>query len=153
MIHDAMVILRKELKNLIKDRRTLVLLLVLPLVIMPLVFGTIGTVTASQQKQAAQTVYTVWIRGNDDPAFADILRREISYDPATRAGGLTLVVGRQQIRTRGKPGGFLVRRADGQFGTGDAEVLVQHFPQRPPPMRRLPRWHDSLQPCSTTAGE
>jgi sodium transport system permease protein len=84
MIADAFVIFRKEMRNLAKDRRTLILLLGLPILIMPLVFGTIGAVTASEQRQAAQTVYTLWIEGNDDPVFLDHLRGELGFTLGVR---------------------------------------------------------------------
>ena len=79
MIRDALVIYRKELINLAKDRRTLLLLLLLPLLVMPLVLGTIGTVTARQQEEAARTVYALWIQGNDDPRLRSLLAGQLGY--------------------------------------------------------------------------
>jgi sodium transport system permease protein len=86
MTRDALVIYRKEMKNLLKDRRTLVMLLVLPLATMPLIFGTLGTVTRGQQREAAETVYPVWIQGNDDPRFRSLLEDSLKTSTA-RAGG------------------------------------------------------------------
>jgi sodium transport system permease protein len=103
MIRDAFIILRKELKNLFKDRRTLILIVGLPLVIMPLIFGTIGAVTASQQRRAVQTVYRVWIRGNDDPVFRTVLAELLQFDAVQAADEDTLVVEFPQGYVPGHP--------------------------------------------------
>jgi sodium transport system permease protein len=93
MIRDALVIYRKELMNLAKDRRTLLLLLLLPLLVMPLVLGTIGTVTERQQKEAARTVYALWIQGNDDPRLRSLLAGQLEYaeSSANAEGALGVV--------------------------------------------------------------
>lgn len=93
MIRDALVIYRKELINLAKDRRTLLLLLLLPLLVMPLVLGTIGTVTERQQKEAARTVYALWIQGNDDPRLRSLLAGQLEYaeSSANAEGALGVV--------------------------------------------------------------
>jgi sodium transport system permease protein len=93
VIRDALVIYRKEITNLVKDRRTLVLLLLLPLLVMPLVLGTVGTVSQRQQQEAAQTVYGVWIQGNDDPRLRELVAQQLRFvDSAAHAEGALGVV-------------------------------------------------------------
>ena len=79
MLKDALIIYRKEVKNTVKDRRTLVLLILLPLLIMPLIFGVIGTVTARQEKVATETVYSLVIRNNSDPRLTAVLKDSLKY--------------------------------------------------------------------------
>ena len=82
MIRDAIIIYRKEMKNLAKDRRTLVFLVLLPLFIMPLILGTIGTVAERQESKSAETVYALAILNNPDPRLQDLLDDYLLTRPA-----------------------------------------------------------------------
>lgn len=73
MIKDAFIILRKELKNLAKDKRTLLFIIVFPLVLMPAIFSTISLVNERQQQDAADTIYAVVIENISDERFVSNL--------------------------------------------------------------------------------
>ena len=71
---------------------------------MPLIFGTIGSVTQSQQRQAAETVYALWVLGNDDPAFQDALGTELAH--------VDLTGPRRGLAEGGVPGRVPARRSE-----------------------------------------
>jgi sodium transport system permease protein len=52
MIRDAFIIFRKELRNLLKDRRTVFSTLILPLLTIPIIFIGMGSVMGSLDKEA-----------------------------------------------------------------------------------------------------
>lgn len=66
MLKDSFVIYRKELKNIMKDRRAIFSVFILPMIILPIIFLTIGFVTSAQQRTDAETVYMVNIIGDED---------------------------------------------------------------------------------------
>lgn len=79
MFEDALIILKKELKNLFKDRRTIFSIFILPLILMPVIFGLIGFVERYQQKAIAKTVYLIEIRNSPGSQFTNILSKYIDY--------------------------------------------------------------------------
>ena len=56
MISDAMIILKKELRNLFKDRRTLFSTFLLPLLVLPIIFIGMGTVVQSMEDDARDSL-------------------------------------------------------------------------------------------------
>ena len=92
MFRDALIIYRKELKNLAKDRRTLMIIIILPLIILPAIFGTIGTVTKRQAVEAADTVYSLWIDNISDSHFTDILSQRLQYVKASSRSAADLSI-------------------------------------------------------------
>ena len=91
MFKDAMILYKKELKNIFKDRRTLFAVLGLPINLIPIIFITKGKVTAAQQKSNVETVYTVEFRNLPDPRFETILSGMLSYDIAATSEGYSMV--------------------------------------------------------------
>ena len=79
MFKDALVIFKKELRNLFKDRRTLFSTFLLPMVIMPIIFIGMGAVLKTIEDEAQKTTYKIAIEGNDDQLFKQILATNISY--------------------------------------------------------------------------
>ena len=63
MIHDAFIILRKELRNILKDKRTLVATLVIPLLLIPLLFVGMDFVESRQQETARAHYWLARIGG------------------------------------------------------------------------------------------
>ena len=80
MFSDAMIIYRKELRNVIKDRRTLFATLILPLVLMPAIFIGMNAVMSRQEAQAQEQVYSLEIRNNDDPRLQGELSKQLNFE-------------------------------------------------------------------------
>ena len=85
MLKDAGIILRRDLKNLFKDRRALVSNFILPLVLMPVFFLAISFVGAQQAQRAQSTVYDVAFVNAPDGEFASILENYLDYEPSDAA--------------------------------------------------------------------
>jgi sodium transport system permease protein len=83
MIRDAFIIFRKELRNLLKDRRTVFSTLILPLLTIPIIFVGMGSVLGSLDKEARETIYTISIQDNTDRRLPAILSTLVSYVPVS----------------------------------------------------------------------
>lgn len=79
-MNDAFVIFRKELKNFIKDKRTLFSTFLLPLMVLPIIFIGMGTVIGELDKDARDTTYALAIEGNEDPRLIRLLDENILYE-------------------------------------------------------------------------
>lgn len=79
-MNDALVIFRKELKNFIKDKRTLFSTFLLPLMVLPIIFIGMGTVIGELDKDARDTTYALAIEGNGDPRLIRLLDESILYE-------------------------------------------------------------------------
>ncbi len=80
MLSDAMIIYRKEIRNLIKDKRTLFATLILPLLLMPVIFIGMDTVMGRQMDQVREKTYTLVIRNNDDPQLIAVIEQQLFID-------------------------------------------------------------------------
>ena len=80
MLKDSFVIYRKELKNIMKDRRAIFSVFILPMIILPIIFLTIGFVTSAQQRTDAETLYVVNIIGDEDGRFAEVLQNFLVFE-------------------------------------------------------------------------
>ena len=80
MISDAMIILKKELRNLFKDRRTLFSTFLLPLLVLPIIFIGMGTVVQSMEDDARDSLYLISVTGNNDPVFRYLLSTHLSWE-------------------------------------------------------------------------
>ncbi len=69
LFRDALIIFRKELKNIFKDARTVFAVLILPMLIMPVIFLVMNTVSSSQAKTYEKTVYKLKIVNLPDGRF------------------------------------------------------------------------------------
>lgn len=90
MFKDAFIIFKKEMKNVIKDKASIFSLFILPLIIIPAIFITIGTFTEKQQTETRETVYSINLE-NQDPRFEDILKNYISYNEVNGEDSLKVV--------------------------------------------------------------
>lgn len=93
MFRDALIIFRKEVANVARNRRAIVTNYVLPLIIMPIMFGAIGAVTSGQEEAAREATYDVNIRNAPDGRFGEILAQMIRFraiDEANREDAITV---------------------------------------------------------------
>lgn len=69
------IIFRKELKDTLRDRRTLLMAIVLPLVLIPLLLGGVVKLQSSQMERAAARSLHVGVAGAEAaPGFVELLR-------------------------------------------------------------------------------
>jgi sodium transport system permease protein len=69
------VVYRKEMKDALRDPRTILLMIIFPLLINPLIFFGIGKMAASEEKQINSTHFVIAVQGLSElPALADSLR-------------------------------------------------------------------------------
>jgi len=96
----VLLVLQKEVREALRDRRTLFVTLVLPVLLYPALMIGLGTVTARQQGKLRDSVQTYALEGPMPPALRDALsaakglRRLEEADPeaALRSGRVHLVV-------------------------------------------------------------
>jgi sodium transport system permease protein len=75
----------KELRDLLRDRRTLLSMIVIPTLVMPLIIAAVGYVSVKVVRQARATVPTVMLVGGEDsPALRAALARhdKVKLEPA-----------------------------------------------------------------------
>jgi len=102
MLHDAKIIYSKELRNILKDRRTLFAVLVLPLLLMPVIFIGIDKVTSMQFEQAQETTYSIQILNNTDESFLSILSSSLHYSISEVPDEETIIIEFPKGYTPGK---------------------------------------------------
>ena len=78
-MHDALLIFRKEIRALVKDKRTLFSTFILPLLMMPIIFIGMGSVLGSIQKEAVETIYRINIEGTTDRRFFESVDALLDY--------------------------------------------------------------------------
>ena len=79
MMKDAFIILRKELKNILKDKRTLIATLLVPFLLIPFIFVGMNYVEKRQRSSAEDTVYLINIVNNNDPVLREILSDRLDF--------------------------------------------------------------------------
>ena len=68
----ALTILRKEFTDTIRDKRTILMMVVIPLLVIPALIGVVAKVAKSQaQKAAAEESRIAFIGGENSPALYD----------------------------------------------------------------------------------
>lgn len=80
MFKDALIIFKKEMKNLFKDFRTIFAIFILPMILMPAIFIAIGYTTTAQQKEAVETVYNIKFVNLDEENFKNILSQYLNFN-------------------------------------------------------------------------
>lgn len=98
MFKDALIIFKKEVRNLTKDRRTLFSTFILPMIILPVIFIGIGTVAQSIENNAKEASYKIEIVGNNDSSFKNILTEHIYWEEAsTEAADFRIIFGNNYV--------------------------------------------------------
>lgn len=92
MMKDAFIIMRKELKNILKDKRTLVATLLVPFLLIPILFVGMDFMENRQRSSAQETVYLINIVNNDDPALLENLSKHLVFSLTNEPAEDVLVV-------------------------------------------------------------
>jgi len=75
-LHRVPAIYRKEMLDLVRDRRTLISMVVVPIVAMPLLFFVIGRFVSSAEKRAGEEAAGIAVRGAESlPGLAEFLKQ------------------------------------------------------------------------------
>lgn len=103
MKFDALIIFRKELKALLKDKRTLFSTLIIPLTIVPILFLGIGTVISSLESEAVEHIYALHLEHIEDGRFLSELSARLSFAlvPSREEAELTVAFPRQFSSQKG----------------------------------------------------
>jgi len=73
-MRETFVVFKKELIDTLRDRRTIIAMVIMPLLLFPLLFFAATWIVKSQSEEAAQKTLTVTVlRGEQAPGFADRL--------------------------------------------------------------------------------
>lgn len=84
MFQDALIICKKELKNFFKDRRTIISTFLLPVLLLPILFISMGTIMHSLETKAQTTLFKVAIQGNPDPRLTNLIAEKLLFTSAER---------------------------------------------------------------------
>ena len=79
MFKDALILFRKEAGNVFRDRRVVFANYILPLLLMPGIFGVIGFIMKAQFDSRAGTVYRICLVNSPGERFETVLRAELKY--------------------------------------------------------------------------
>jgi sodium transport system permease protein len=80
MLRDAIIIFKKETLNVFKDKGAIFSVFILPFIIMPAIFVTIGFVTERQQRTAHETVYNLNLENANDARFMEVLPMFLNFN-------------------------------------------------------------------------
>ena len=92
MMKDTIIIFKKELKNILKDKRTLISTLVIPLFLLPAIFLGIDFMDNRQTKEAVETVYELKVLNNPDPMLLQVLDGMLDFVVVNEPGPDTLII-------------------------------------------------------------
>ncbi len=88
------IVYRKELLDSLRDRRTIISMIVVPVLVMPLLMMGMGTMAARLVSKARQEIAKVMVLGGDDsPKTLAALRASKSAPPSSFPKALTLPCG------------------------------------------------------------
>jgi len=83
----TLVIFKKEFLDTLRDRRTIMLMIVLPLLVFPLLMGVVTKIAISQSKKAQEKVLKVGLLLNGNAsAFSDIIKKRTDMTVAESLG-------------------------------------------------------------------
>jgi sodium transport system permease protein len=123
--HLILTIYLKELKDSLRDRRTLISMIVVPTLVMPALMFGVGTIMSRVMKQArAEGSSIVILGGADSPGVVTALRAEKKFRVIAPAGDYRQLISDKKIRAAVEiPPGFEAALRDGEPKT----VTLYHY--------------------------
>jgi len=82
MLSQIRIIFQKELTEVLRDKRTLLTMILIPLALYPLLLGVIGKVSENQISKAMEKEHTIWVYGAEQDQVG--LMQALRQVPATR---------------------------------------------------------------------
>ena len=106
--HTIVTIYLKELRDSLRDRRTLVSMLVIPTVVMPLLMFGVGTIMTKVMKQAREEATSVIIlNGTDSPSVVAALKADAKFHVVAPGGDYKQLISEKKVRVAVEiPDGF-----------------------------------------------
>lgn len=92
MVRDALIIFRKEIRNIMRDRRAVFANYILPMILMPAVFFVLEMTTSQTERSFVETSYEVVIVNNDDPRLRALLDESLTFEEVSSTGDNGLVL-------------------------------------------------------------
>ena len=87
MLRDIGVVYRKEMLEVVRDRKTLVFMIVLPLLLMPVLMQLVTDYMQKTEKKAqTETIEYVLLGAQDLPALGDAFARAPGFEAKSVAG-------------------------------------------------------------------
>ncbi|HUJ33010.1 MAG TPA: ABC transporter permease [Candidatus Acidoferrum sp.] len=89
-LHNALIVFRKELRDMLRDKRTIRSMIIIPVIAFPLLFLVVGWAASKFAGQATKEASTIMVQGGDDsPQVLDALRSAsdiqiVPYQPDAR---------------------------------------------------------------------
>jgi sodium transport system permease protein len=75
-LRNVLIVFRKEVRDMLRDKRTLRSMVIIPVIAFPLLFGLIGWAAEKFSSEAGQEASSVMVRGGDDsPKILEALRK------------------------------------------------------------------------------
>ena len=124
-IHNILTVYLKELKDSLRDRRTLMSMIIIPTVVIPVMMFGIGKVMSTVMSQARQEIPSVAIIGGEDsPTVVAELKKFDKIKVVPTASDWKLAIGEKRLRVAVEiPAGF-----EAGLKVGDApEVHVYNY--------------------------
>jgi sodium transport system permease protein len=146
--HGIFTVYRKEMKDSLRDRRTLISMIVVPTLIMPLIMMIVGVITSTVVKKARQEASPIVILGGaDSPGVVQALKSDPKLRVVTTTTDYRRLVADKMVRVAVEiPAGFEAALAKGEpatvtlyhyegeiksgFGLGQLETFFRHLRDR-----------------------
>ena len=140
-LHDLGIIYRKELRDLLRDKRTIISMIVVPLLLMPLLSAGVGAVAFHQVKEVMKETFPVMVLGGDDsPATLAELHKLDNLEFVPAAADYQQQIADKKIRAAveippgfdaslqsGTPATVHIYDYDGEFKSGAATRTLRDF--------------------------
>ncbi|HTS12831.1 MAG TPA: ABC transporter permease [Candidatus Limnocylindrales bacterium] len=124
-IHNALVVFRKELRDMLRDKRTIRSMIIIPVVAFPLLFLVVGWAASRFAGQANKEASTIMVQGgSDSPKVLDALRSAADIQVVPYEADAEQEVSDKKIRALVRiPDGFQASIAAGN----SALVSIDYF--------------------------
>ena len=115
----------KELKDSLRDRRTLISMIVVPTLVMPAIMFGVGTIMTKVMKQAREEGTSLIVLGGaDSPSVVASLKKEKNFRVVTPAGDYRQLISDKKVRVAVEiPTGFEASLKEGEPKT----VTIYHY--------------------------
>ena len=122
--HNIVTVYLKELKDSLRDRRTLISMIVVPTLIMPVIMFGVGTIMSKVMKQAqSETVVVMVLGGGDSPGVVAALKAEKKFRVLAETPDYRQLISDKKVRVAiDIPAGF-----EAALKAGDTQTVSLYY--------------------------